>query len=365
MSCRQYYGSVQGQDFDAQGDSAHARASSGLRLPRVLYLGMAYDYGRPERGPSYEQMNFLSSLQHAGYETHQFDFMERQRIVGTSAMRKELVRMAGELDVDVVFSVLFTNELDGATLRAVRESTGAPLINWFADDHWRLSEFSIPIAASLDWIVTTFPDAVPEYEARGLGNVILSQWACNQHLYRPMSDAASDSCVSFVGSAYGDRPSIVRSIADSGVDVACWGSGWKSGRLDFDQMIQVFSRSAVNLNLAGSYRPSFARSLVLHALRKGGDRKARPPQIKGRVFELAGCAAFQITESVPHLADYFDLGTEMVAYSDRADLIEKVHYWLDHAAERRLAAEAAHKRVLRDHTWERRFADIFNHAGVS
>ena len=76
-------------------------------MPRVLYLGMAYDYGKPERGASYEQMNFYSSLCHAGYDVCQFDFLERQRVLGTNGMRKELLEVAGDLDVDVVFSVLF------------------------------------------------------------------------------------------------------------------------------------------------------------------------------------------------------------------------------------------------------------------
>ena len=41
---------------------------------RILYAGMAHEYGRPELGPSFEEMNFRSALEGMGDDVHAFDF---------------------------------------------------------------------------------------------------------------------------------------------------------------------------------------------------------------------------------------------------------------------------------------------------
>src|SRR3954465_6878146 len=98
---------------------------------------MANDYGKPDRGPSFEETNFRSALEGMGHEVVAFDFMERARVAGKTQMRRELVAAAADAEPDVSFFCLFTDELDVATIEAVGRRGGAPTVNWFADDHWR------------------------------------------------------------------------------------------------------------------------------------------------------------------------------------------------------------------------------------
>ena len=73
-----------------------------------------------------------------------------------------------------------------------------------------------------------------------------------------------------------------------------------------------------------------------------------------RTFELGGMGAFQLTDNRPALNEYFEVGKEVVTFDGRADLKEKVQYYLARPDERQRIAQAAAERAHRDHTFEKR-----------
>jgi spore maturation protein CgeB len=330
---------------------------------RILYVGMAYDYGDPARGASFEETNFRSALEGMGHDVVAFDFMERERVAGREQMRRELVAAAAEAGADLAFFCIFTDQLDAGTIEAVGRQGGAPTVNWFTDDHWRFESFSRHLAPSFDLAVTTDPDAVPKYAAAGIGNVLLSQWACNRYAYSKVSDAIEHD-VTFVGQPHGNRPELMERLREAGYEVEAWGAGWPAGRLDHDEMVRVFSTSRINLNPSNSsLPPNTLRARVGRLVRRQSE-PPRPPQIKGRNFEVPGCGGFLLTERVPHLERYFELGREAAVYEDAEDLIDQVGHWLAHEDERAAVAEAGYRRVMAEHTYDHRFEEIFRRAGA-
>lgn len=329
---------------------------------RVLYVGMAHDYGIPSRGLSFEETNFRSSLEGMGHDVVAFDFMERAKAVGNEAMRRELLAAAAEAKADVAFFCLFTDEIDTATIEGVGREGGHPTVNWFADDHWRFDDFSRHMAPAFTLAVTTDRDSLPKYAAAGIEHVHLSQWACNRYAYTKVADAIEHD-VTFVGQPHGNRKEVIAGLQAAGHRVECWGTGWPAGRLDHDGMVRVFSASRVNLNLSNSSTPpSTLRSRVGKLL--GRAPAPRPPQIKGRNFEVPGCGGFLLTERLPHLERYFDYDREIGVYDSEAELGERVAWWLEHEEERAAVAEAGYRRVLAEHTYDHRFAAIFAAAGL-
>src|SRR4051812_34585534 len=117
---------------------------------RILYVAMAHDYGNPERGASFEETNFRSALEGMGHDVVPFDFMERARVEGKEQMRAELVAAAADAGHDVAFFCIFTDQLDTATIEAVRHAGRAPTVNWFTDDHWRFDDFTRQMAPAFD-----------------------------------------------------------------------------------------------------------------------------------------------------------------------------------------------------------------------
>jgi spore maturation protein CgeB len=320
---------------------------------RILYVAMAHDYGRPELGPSFEETTFRSAFEGMGHEVLPFDFKSREAEVGREAMNRELVELAAETRPDLTFFFLFEHELFPETIAAVGREGRAPTLNWFADDHWRFEGFSRHYAPAFDWFVTTDHGAVAKYRSLGLQGVLLSQWACNKYAYGKTANSLEHD-VTFVGMPHGDRREVVERLRAAGYQVECWGRGWPAGRLSHDEMVHVFGSSRINLNLSNS-----------SARRKGLRlRRPRPSQIKGRNFEVPGSGGFLLTERLPHLDEYFELGREVAVFDSPEELVEQVGYWLAHPDERGAVAEAGYHRVLAEHTYDHRFARIFESMGL-
>src|SRR3954466_8206764 len=112
---------------------------------------MKHDYGDPARGLSFEETNFRTALEGMGHDVVPYDFVAREAEGGRAAMNAELLALEAETAPDVVFFFLFKDEVEPATIRAMR----APTVNWFADDHWRFEDFTSVYAPALDWSVTT------------------------------------------------------------------------------------------------------------------------------------------------------------------------------------------------------------------
>lgn len=331
---------------------------------RVLWVAGAHEYGDPALGPSFEHMNFRSALVGMGHDVTHFDFHEQERERGRDGMNAELVRAAREGTFDIAFFFLHEEQIAPATIERVGAHTTT--LNWFADDHWRFDGFSRPYARVLHWSVTTDPDSVERYEAEGLGDrVILSQWACNRYAYDKTADGL-DFDVSFVGQPHGDRREVIAALRAAGLEVACFGNGWEGGRIGHDEMVRVFGASRVNLNLGNSstVRPTLRMRVGAWARGWRVDTRPRPPQIKGRTFEVPGSGGFLLTDRVPHIERYFEPGREIAVFDSTVELVEQARHWLANPEERAAVAEAGYRRTRAEHTYDHRFAEIFSRIGV-
>ncbi len=90
----------------------------------------------------------------------------------------------------------------------------------------------------------------------------------------------------------------------------------------------------------------------------------RVTQIRLRDFEAPMSGAFYLVEHMPELAEFFEIDREVVTYSSAEELVEKCRYFLTHENERERIRLAGQERALRDHTWQRRFTDLFGELGL-
>jgi spore maturation protein CgeB len=329
---------------------------------RILYVATAHEYGDPALGPSFEEMNFRSALEGMGHEVVAFDFLARERELGRRGMNEALLA-AADRSLDLAFFFLHEDQIAPRTIERIG-ARGLPTLNWFADDHWRYEDFSRHYARVLTWSVTTDHAAVARYRADGVDRVILSQWACNRYAYdRTAEELTID--VSFVGQPHGNRREVIAAVGAAGYDVVCRGNGWPGGRIGHEEMVALFGSSRINLNLSNSSTPAPTRRMRLGALARGRriDRRARPSQIKGRTFEVPGSGGFLLTERVAHLGDYFEPGRELDTFATTDELVERIAHWLARPEERAAIAEAGYRRVRAEHTYDHRFAAIFERLG--
>lgn len=313
------------------------------KLERILVVAMRYDYGFKERGLSYEYRNFFHAMKDMGFEVEYFDFLTIFQEEGKQSMNKQLGDKVEEFKPDLVFFNLYQEQFNKKTVRKISEETSAKTFNWFADDDWRFHIYTKFWAPSFNYCGTTIKEAVRFYHALGYHNVIQTQWAANEKIYRKTGEDGGID-ISFVGQPHSNRRELVSHIEKKGYRVECFGNGWPNGFVDQERMISIFNRSKINLNFTAN-------------------STGAPAQIKGRFFEVTACGGFLLSEYAKNLEDYFEIGKELEVFDGKEELIEKISRYLENDNERERIADAGYKRTVRDHTYAKRLDDLFRSMG--
>lgn len=328
---------------------------------KILLACMAYDYGDPARGHSYEYYNFYQSLKALGHEVELFDYMTEIQALGKSAMNCKLLDLVASAKPALAMFSLYTDQFEPETIRALGQHTRT--LCFFHDDTWRV-EFSHFWAPLFDFFTT--PDVYGErtYRALGLRNVIHFPFGCNEVLYRK-TGAPQTHDVSFVGAWHPYRQWLVERLRKEGFAVKTAGYRWPEGIVSHEEMVAIFNESRINLNMSNSASWD-ARYLLCSP--RGLVNRIRSPktveQLKARHFEINGCGAFQLSYYVEGLETQYAIGREIAVYLDADDLLRKVSLFLEAPALRNEIAQAGYERTIGEHTFANRFRQVFARMGL-
>ena len=122
-----------------------------------------------------------------------------------------------------------------------------------------------------------------------------------------------------------------------------------NGSLTDKEMIEIYGSSKIILN--------FPESRVNHDY-------YNPEVLFGcnhRDFEVPMSGALLMTQYSDELEYFFNDGKEAISFKNEFEMIDKIKYYLSNENESEKIAMAGYERALKDHTWERRFADLFDY----
>ena len=313
---------------------------------KILCVFGRHNYGDPARGEGYEYRHFLPALRALGHEVELFDSFSRLVHRDFAHLNTDLLETVNRFRPQLMFCVLMGYEVWLETLEAIRAS-GVRLLNWGTDDSWKYREFSRFVAPAFDLWATTSRAAWQAARADGHANFVLTQWAADAHaLAEPLQALQCRHAVSFVGSAYGNRPRWVQALRDRGIEVACFGHGWPAGPVAAEAIPHILRESVVSLNFGDS------------GLRLQGLALRHNRQLKARVFEVTGAGGCLMTEPADELADCFEPGREVEVFRQPDELAAKLRHLLDHPDARDAMARAGQARARREHTYETRFSQL-------
>lgn len=315
---------------------------------KILYTGMKYDYGDPKRGLSFEQCNFYDTLSHMGHKLIHFDALTVLNEKGRKQMNQDLLEIVYEEKPDLLFCILMRDEFEPKVIEKISKETNTTTYNWFCDDHWRYDNFSKYWAPKFNWTSSTHQGSIEKYHRDGYQNVIKTQWGVNPFLY-VRKDMPLKYDVTFVGQVHSNRKKIIKVLEKKGVKVECFGGGWPNGRVSQDEMINIFNQSKINLNLNNSSANKWYRFW-----------KKDVNQIKGRNFEVPGTGGFLLTGDADNLDYYFNINQEVGLYHSDDEIEEKIVYYLKNEEERKQIAQRGYEKCLNEHSYVKRFEDIFN-----
>ncbi len=109
------------------------------------------------------------------------------------------------------------------------------------------------------------------------------------------------------------------------------------GAKTLTEMPLIFNQSKINLNI------------TIKPIQTG---------LSLRVFDVLGCGGFLMTNFQSELPDYFEIGTDLEAYSSLEELNDKCNFYLTHEEERRKIALSGYEKTKKYHTYYSRFSDM-------
>ncbi len=323
---------------------------------KILYVDIFYDYGDKSRGSNQiGQMGFKNSFIQLGHQVEEFYYDELQSDL--PRLNRELLEKAEQVQPDLVFFMLFRDQFFPETLIQLKSSYKT--INWFGDDTWRFDSFTKKYAPHFTWCITTDKFSIPRYHELGVKNVISSQWASIPAVKDEFLQVPYKRDVSFIGQVHPYRSWFVKQLRKQGWKVDCYGFGWENGLLSLEDMQRVFCSSRINLNLSNStewdirYLVSHPKALA-HALKSSKNMS----QIKARNFEINLMGGFQLTEYVPTLEDYLEIGKEVVCFRNVGEAIQLIDFYLKENEARELIRKQAWENARDRHTYFHRLQYI-------
>lgn len=321
-------------------------------IKKILYIGSHYEYSKKENGESLNKKAFYNSFLYLGYEITPIWYD-----VEYEDLQQEIINKANKVKPDIVFFILQLNQIEKTTLQKLRDD-GHFLINWFGDDQWRFDDFSSQYANYFDACMTTDKFSVEKYKTIGQKNIVRSQWA-SLSSNKKYKNIKYKYDVSFIGGANAFRRWFVKELNKRDIKVHCFGSGWENGRVSYEQMEDIFATSKINLNISNSTQYDIRYLLanpsnILNTIRS----KKNKSQTKARIFEIPVQGGFELTEYVPSLEDYFDIGKEIACYRDIDEAELLINHYLTHEEERESIKIAGVQKARNEHTFKNRIVEF-------
>jgi spore maturation protein CgeB len=306
---------------------------------------------------------FDSAFQRLGLRTQTFFyrkmgrlvFVERNkylRYIWLSHMNNSLLDHVRRIKPDMLF--LSRGEtIRPETLWEIRKNSQTLIVNVFTDNPLSIGKFEAIEPCHYFFVKDTY--VRDTLRKAGLKNVWYLPQCTNAEVYKPyVFDKAEREMfgadVSLVGSMYAYRIRLLKELEE--FNIALWGRGWskvsdkrllksvRGGDIRGPGKAKVFSGSAISLN---PHHP-------LNDIRG----------TNSRTFDIAACKGFQLSDDKEDLRDLLKAGEEVICFRTVDELKKLIGYYLSHPDERNQIAEAAHRRVMRDHTYFNRASEILD-----
>jgi spore maturation protein CgeB len=269
--------------------------------------------------------------------------------------QRKLFRVAEEFAPDII--LLTYGNLPPQVVRRLRSACAARIALWYPDHLVTLGR-QYPLASDLDAWFLKDPYMVRVFRDKLALNAFYLPEACNSLWHRRVELSAADhrkyDCdLATASNMYYYRAKSLEIFTD--YDMKIWGKNypaWLSSPLRMIYQDEYVAEEE-------KARAFNAAKIVLNTMHYG--------EIEGvncRLFEAAGCGAFQIADWKPALPGLFQPEKEIVTFTTRRELKEKVDYYLAHPEQRREVADCAYARAHNEHTYEMRLEKMFEILGL-
>ena len=264
-------------------------------------------------------------------------------------IRRAILARAVEWKPDLV--LVFKGEsLSPEFIHEMKHATGAVIVNVFVDNPLFTTPFEH--IEPYDLFCTKEPYAIEALRRVGLTNLYYLPCHCAPAIHRPVEPTAEERRrfavkVGFTGNYYPYRGRFFAELTD--LPITIWGRGWE--------------RAPATVRALAAGGPVWGRAKLLSYSLPNIVLNLHHPLndilgVNDRLFEVASCGGFQLTDRREDVGRMFEVGKEIVTYQDAGDCRRLIEYYLAHPDERAAIAAAGQRRAHQDHTVSLRLAEL-------
>jgi len=317
--------------------------------------------------------------------------------------------------IDLFLSYFYNAHFDPTGFDELRQ-LGVPSVNFYCNSIHQFANVA-GIAAKVDY--SWYPEKnARELYVRAGAHPVWVQMAADPEVYRPVPRVPRKTSACFVGQRYADRDRWMASLIRAEIPLEIYGPGWGSeakrngeqatnsalsylgrvqhrpgtvssylasarqlvsdyglfagalrltkqiryrqetrrlsplfvshakGSVPFEKIAEIFASHEVILNFSNVWADSRPASTLI-------------PHVRLRDFEAPMCRTCYLTGHTEEIGEFYEIGKEIDTYRTRDELVDKTRFYLnDQGAAERLR-RAGYERARRDHTWSRRFQELF------
>jgi spore maturation protein CgeB len=234
------------------------------------------------------------------------------------------------------------------TLRRVREiQPGCRIVGYSPDDMMNPANQSGHFLEGLPlyhFFITTKSYHIKELAALGCPKILFVDNAYDPRIHHPMNVIEDDrqrfgGAVGFIGQWEPARAESIRKLAMAGISVRVWGMTW-------ERMRHV--PPALVLENRPLWDEDYARAICAFDIKLCFLRKCNRDQQTQRTMEIPACGGFMLAERTAEHQRLFKEGEEVEFFETDEEIIQKVHFYLEHSDKRRRIAQRGYERCIRD-----------------
>lgn len=340
------------------------------------------------------RMDLMAEQLGAKWRTKEFKDQFSQKLLETFKSENE------RKPFDLFLSYVTNLDIEETCAKEIAK-TGIPTANFSCNN---IHQFYLTqrIAPYFDYNLHSEKSAGAKFTEIG-ANPVWFQMAANPKYYHPI-DTKKTMDVSFVGGAYAKRPYYVYNLLENGIDVHAYGPSWRKTEhlanlrkikrelIRSKEMIRsIFACSpqirakissrVANMDFKDNLLAKYIRNLhfpitddemirkyseskislgFLEVFENHDHSKNTMQHLHLREFEAPMCGALYFTNYSNELAEYYEIGKEVIIFRNEHELLDKVGYYLSHESEANAVRKAGFNRAQNCHTYQKRFAGLFN-----
>jgi len=268
--------------------------------------------------------------------------------VNSQIVLNKVDKLIKEEKIDVLIGQMWANYISLQTLKKIR-NMGIVVVNIAMDDmlpeHWKskngIKLGAIGLAPEVDLTLNTSKNKCEWYYVDGYPSIF---WplASNIETFSKRKKYERDIDVSFIGSKYGIRESLVNFLKKNGINIQAYGHFWPNGAISPEETAEVFQRTKIILGCGTIGHTDDVYTIKL------------------RDFDAPISGAMYITHENEDLKELYEEEKEIIFYKNKYECLKKINFFLNEKNIREKIAAAGQSRAIKEHTWDLRFQELFS-----